>query len=274
MTVALGSTEAVDHLERLGRVALAAQGVLYGIVGLLAVQVARGDDGATASQKGAIASVSRQPFGRGLLIVLAIGLAAHALWRLLLAIRGEPGPDDGGSLAKRAANLGRFAIYAGFTVAAGRVLLHRESGSSGDTERRSTATVLTWPGGRVLVVGAGLIVVGVGLWNAHKAVTRAFVDHLDLHELDERQTGVVRTLGVAGYLARAAVFALVGWFVISAGLSQDPEESGGLDQALHDLAATSRGPLLLFALAVGMVLFGSFRVLDGILRKTADITWA
>ena len=275
MTEALGKTDAVDQLERLGRVALVAQGVLYGIVGLLAAQVARGDTGANASQKGAIASVSRQPFGRVLLIVLAVGLVAHALWRLLLAIRGEPGPDDGGSLAKRAANVGRFVIYAGFTVAAVRVVTSSGGGGgSGETERRSTATVLTWPGGQALVVAAGAAVVGAGIWNAYKGVTRSFEEHLDLHGLDEQQRKVVRVLGVLGYLARGAVFALVGWFVISAGLQRDPKESGGLDQALHDLAATDHGPLLLFALAVGMVLFGSFRALDGVLRRTSDITWA
>lgn len=275
MTVAVGNTDAVDHLERLGRVALAAQGVLYGIVGLLAVQIARGDTGTNASQKGAIASVSRQPFGRALLILLAIGLVAHALWRLLLAVRGEPGPDDGGSLAKRAANGARFAIYAAFTLAAVRVLTDQGGGGgSGETERRSTATVLTWPGGQALVVAAGAAIIGAGLWNGYKGMTRSFEDHLDLHELDARQTKLVRALGVAGYLARAAVFTLVGWFVVTAGLQRDPEESGGIDQALHELAATDNGPLLLLALAIGMVLFGSFRILDGVFRRAADITWA
>lgn len=277
MAVALPTSDAkpVDQLERLGRVALAAQGVLYGIVGLLAVQIARGDTGAKASQKGAIASLARQPYGRGLLVALAIGLVAHALWRLLLAIRGEPGPDeDGGSLAKRAANVGRFAIYASFTVAAVQVLRHEDGGGDGEAASRSTATVLGWPGGQAIVVAAGAAVVGAGIWNLWKGLSRKFVDHLDLHDLDPGPRRLVEVLGVVGYVARGLVFALVGGLVITAGFQRDPKESGGLDQALHDLAAADNGPLLLFGLAVGMVLFGAFRVLDGVFRKASDVTWA
>ena len=119
-----------EAIVRTGRVAIGPQGVLYVILGLLAMQVASGDQGEKANQRGAIEAVARQPFGRALMVVVAIGLAAHMAWRLLLAVRGEPGDDeDGKSVAKRAANVGRAVIYGSFTAAA--VALAAGSGRSG-----------------------------------------------------------------------------------------------------------------------------------------------
>lgn len=265
-----------DPVVRLGRVALATQGILYVIVGLLAVQVSGGDDNAKPSQKGALENLAHQPFGRILLIIVAVGLAAHCAWRLMLAIRGEPSDDeDSGSMAKRVANVGRAAVYAGFTYFAVRLLLGSGSGGSkgggGKTEQKSTAVVLDWPGGRVLVVIVGLCVIGAGVWNGYKAVARKFEDNLDLSSLDESKANLLKATGVAGYLARGVVFALIGWFLISAGLAKNAGRTKGLDGALRSLASSSHGRLWLFIVAVGLLLFGAYRVLDGIYRKPSEI---
>lgn len=267
-----GSTN--QQVVRVGRVAIATQGVLYGAVGLLAVQVARGDNGAKASQKGAIESVVHQPFGRILLLVLLVGLVAHAIWRLVLAFRGEPGDDeDGKSLAKRAANAGRAAIYISFTGLAVKILTQKRS-SGLNKQKESTAEVLSWPGGRWIVMAAGLAVIAAGLWNAKKGITRSFLDNLDLGSLDQSRRRAVEVLGSVGYIARAVAFALVGWFLLTAGRQGDAKETRGLDESLRELAETSHGPILLLILAVGMVLFGAYRVLDAILRRPSEISHA
>lgn len=265
--------QATDALVKVGRLALATQGALYVVMGFLAVALSRGDGDSAASQKGAIASVARQPFGRVLLVVLAVGLLAHALWRLVLAVRGEPGDEDGGSVAKRVGNLWRVGVYVSFTVAAVRILT-RSKGGGGDNAKKSTALVLGWPGGRWLVVAVGLGILGAAGWNAYKGIKRKFADNLDLSSLDERRCRAVRTIGVAGYLARAFAFALVGWFLIKAGLQHDAKETEGLDGSLRRLAATNYGPTLLLFLALGLVLFGAFRFLDAAYRKRSEITWA
>lgn len=267
-----------EAVERLGRVAIATQGVLYAVVGLLAVQVSHGDSDAKPSQRGAIESVARQPFGRVLLVLLVAGLVAHAAWRTVLAVRGDGGEEDGKSAAKRVANAARAVLYASFTVVAVRILMSSGgsggSGGGGASEKKSTATVLSWPGGTWLVAAAGLAVVAAGLWNAKRAVTRSFLESLDLSSLDEGPRRTVEILGIAGYLARFVAFSLVGWFLLTAGRQNDAGETRGLDQALRELAQKSHGPLLLFVLAIGMVLFGAYRVLDGILRRRSEITLA
>ncbi len=269
----------VDLTERLGRVALATQGTLYLVVGLLAASLALGDHGGDkeASQRGAIESVARQPFGRVLLLVLLAGLLAHTAWRTLLAARGEPGPDDDGkSLVKRAANTGRAVIYLGLSAVAFRFLTTStdQGGGSGDTERAHTARVLDWPAGQWLVIAVGLGVIGVGLWRMSQVVTANFMDDLDLTGVDRRMRRLVEIAGRVGYLARGVAFGLVGWFLLVAGIQHDPSESRSLDESLRELLARPHGPWLLGLLALGMVLFGAYRVLDARFRMTSEIVHA
>lgn len=292
-TATTTATSPSDHLPskheaivRAGRVAIGTQGVLYVILGLLAVQVAFGHGGAKASQRGAIEAVARQPLGRVLLVFVAIGVACHAAWRLLLAWRGEPGADDDGkSVAKRAANVGRALIYSSFTVAAVSLAISGGGSSadasggaggpgSGSKEQQSTAFVLSWPAGRWLVIAVGLGIIGGGLWNVKRAVTRSFLDKLDCTSVTDNRERVVEIVGVVGYLARAFCYALVGWFLINAGWQHDSSETQGLDGALHEFATTSYGTWLLSLLAVGLVLFGLFRIVDGLLRKPTEIAYA
>ena len=283
------STIAVtDHLPskrqalvRTGRVAIVTQGLLYAILGLLALRLAFGNHDDKPSQRGALEAIARQPLGRMLLVIVAIGLAAHAAWRLLLAVRGEPGDDDDGkSVAKRAANLGRMAIYGSFTVAAAGLVLGSRSSAggggsgSGAKEKQSTAVVLSWPAGRWQVIAVGIGIIGGGLWNVKRAITRSFLDKLDCSSVSEGRERIVEVVGVAGYLARAFCYVLVGWFLINAGWHHDSRKTEGLDGALREFATTDYGTWLLALLAIGLMLFGCFRVIDGILRKPTEIAYA
>lgn len=265
--------DADDVMVKAGRVALATQGVLYLIIGALALDLARGDRGEEASQRGALEAAARQPFGRWLLVVLLVGLVATAGWRIALAIRGEPGSDDdGSSVLKRLANVGRAAIYVGLAVAATQILLRSGDSSGGDTEKKSTAAVLDWPAGRWIVIAAGLGVIAAGLWNISKVVTAKFLENLDLSQLDEGRRRAVEITGRIGYPARGVAFGLVGWFLVKAGLEHDPNESRGLDQSLQELADAGHGALVLTLLALGMALFGAYRLCDARFRKPSEIT--
>ncbi len=277
-SLGIDETDRSEAVERLGRVAIATQGVLYAVTGLLALKVAQGDGDAEASQSGAIESVARQPFGRVMLVVLVVGLVAHAGWRLVLAARGGDDPEeDTKSAVKRAANLGRAVIYLGFTAAAVRLLTSGGDGGSGGgqaSEQEGTATVLTWPGGDWLVIGVGLVFIGTGLWNAKRALTSSFLEALDLSRCERTRRRAIEALGTAGYLARFAVFGLIGWFLVEAGRQHDPAEARGLDQALRELSRTSHGPVLLLVVALGMVLFGVYRMFDAVHRRASEVTHA
>jgi hypothetical protein len=245
---------------------LATQGVLYAVVGLLALQVAGGDTNDRADQRGAIEAVASQSFGRLLLLVLAAGLALHSAWRFLLAYRGEPGHDDASSAVKRFGHAGRGLIYAGFTVAAVKVLLDADPGNGGETQK-AASHALDLPAGQIVLLAVGVAVIGTGLWHMSKLYTQSFADDLALDGRNEGVKKAVIALGSIGYAARGIVFALVGWFLVQAAIDDDPKQSGGIDNALKRLAGSDYGPTLLRVLAVGLFLFGVYRVVDAFMRK-------
>lgn len=283
MTDAVSMPSKHESIVRAGRVAIGTQGALYVVVGILTTRIAQGDQETEASQRGAIEAVARQPLGTTLLVLIAIGLLIHAGWRILLAVRGEPGDDeDGKSVAKRVANAARALLYGGLTVAAIGVLMSDDqgasssssSGESSEKEQQSAALVLSWPAGRWLVIGAGLVVAGVAFVNLKRAATRSFLEKLECGSMDEGKQRVVEVLGTVGYAARGSVYALVAWFLVSAGWKHDSSKTEGLDGALDELSTAAYGPPLLFAVALGLVTFGVFRLADAALRKPTEIAYA
>src|SRR4029079_10447068 len=81
-----GVVAASPWIEGLGRFGYAAKGLVYLIVGWLAVQAALGQGGTTTDQRGALAPIASAPFGASLLVVVAVGLVGYALWKLALGI--------------------------------------------------------------------------------------------------------------------------------------------------------------------------------------------
>jgi hypothetical protein len=260
-------------IELAGRVGLATQGVLYAVVGVLALQIAAGHTDDRADQRGAIEKVSEQPVGRWLLLVLTFGLALHCLWRLFRAIRGTPGADeDTKSVLQRVAQLGRAVVYGGFAYVAIRILVDAGRADGGTTQK-AASKALDLPGGSVVLFVVGVVIAAAGVWHARKAVTRSFTDDLDLAGKPEVTRDAAVAAGVVGFAGRGLVYMVVGWFLVHAATQHDPNQSG-VDQSLKRLAAAGYGPQLLRALAVGLFMFGVFRVLDGLLRRRRALEYA
>lgn len=244
-------------VEGAGRLGLVAKGISFLLVAILAIQVAVGAGGEPADRQGALDAVADQPLGWFPLVLLAVGFAGYAVWRFAQALvdRDREGSDLTG-VAKRASDLAKGMLYAGFAILS--VMLVAGSDSGGSEEDTATSWVLDLPLGRVIVglVGAGVL--GAGLWNAYRAVTRQFLDDLKTRKMSKQEERWFTGIGVFGHLARAIVFALVGIFFIRAAYQYDPEEAIGLDGALAKLAGEALGPLLLGAVAFGLLAYGLF----------------
>jgi hypothetical protein len=258
-----------DWAERLGRAGLVARGVLYAALGVVAFQVAWGDRSESADKGGALQLLAEQPFGDALLAVIVLGLASYAAWCLLEAVLEQPdggsgadGTDEAKSWAKRIGYVGRAIGYGVACVTAIGILRHDPSSSGSETERSLTATVLAWgPAGQLLVGAIGAGFVTAGLWNAYRAVTTKFEEHL---VVDSGPTArrAVTVSGVAGLLGRAVAFAAIGWFVLDAAIRVDPNQPLGLDESLAELAAGPVGPVGLSLVAIGLLLFGLFSLAE------------
>src|SRR5688572_23660329 len=157
----LGASE-VDVLEFLARTGFLVKGLLYMVIGTLALQAATGSGGRLTGTQGALITVLVQPFGRVMLLIAAVGLFGYATWRVL---QGLLDPDHLGrpwkAIALRASYVVRGLLHAllGFQA----VRLYRGLPSSGSSERQIAAEAFRWPLGDWLVVlaGLGLMVFGV-----------------------------------------------------------------------------------------------------------------
>ncbi|MDX3526691.1 DUF1206 domain-containing protein [Streptomyces sp. ID05-39B] len=242
------------------RAGLAARGVIYLLVGALALQIAFGaDEKRQADRQGALAEIADRPYGSVLLWALGAGLVGMALWRLSELVFGSVGPD-GRKLRKRLLALARcgFYCFVAYSVLAFAAGSGDGGGSSDEQSRDVTARVLELPAGRWIVgaVGAGIVVGGI--WIGGRALLRTYRENLRLGQMSPRTRRLVDVTGVAGGAARGLVFAAAGAFAVRAALDYEPDRAKGLDDTLRSFAETSAGPGLLACVAAGLVLFGVF----------------
>lgn len=260
-------------MEVLSRVGLCARGVIYVLVGLLAVQMGfGGDSGKEADRSGAVRTIGEQPFGRVLLWALVLGLAAMALWRLSEAAFGQA-VTGGDKWTRRLGSLGLAVFYT--VICIGVVQTALVGGSAGgrpgdETSKDYTARVLNWPLGRVLVGVFGAVLVVVGVVIVVRSLMRKFEENLRTGEMSPTTRRIVAGLGIVGGVACGVVAAVAGLFVLLAAVQFDPSRAKGMDETLRSFAATPAGPVLLIAAAVGLLLFGLYSFCEARWRKAPE----
>jgi hypothetical protein len=260
-----------DWVERAGRVGLVAKGVSYALIGILAIQIPLGQGGQAADRQGVLRQLATEDWGPAALIALAVGFACYAVWRVIEAVvdRQHEGRDPKG-LAKRARSLGLGVLYAGSAAAALVVLRSGSSGLGGGgtgDEKQETARVLDWPAGRWIVLAVALGFLADGLYNVYRAVTTKFRKRLKTGEMGPGTERAAVASGVFGHLARGVVFALIGVFLGKAAIEYDPSEAVGIDGALLKLAQHDQGPLLLGAVAAGLIIYALYCLVEARYRK-------
>ncbi|MFF9038186.1 DUF1206 domain-containing protein [Streptomyces sp. NPDC014892] len=263
-TLGVGSRRAARSsvTEGAARAGLTARGVIYLLVGALALQIAFGGSSEQADRQGALEEIAEKPLGSVMLWALGVGLVGMALWRLSEAVFGAAGPD-GRKWTKRLASAARFVFYAFvaysvLTFASGGGSGGGGGGSSDEQSRDVTARALELPGGQWLVGAAGVGVIAAGGWIGVRAAMRSYHKHLRLGEMSRRTRQAVDVTGVVGGVARGLVFATAGVFAVRAAIQYEPDEAKGLDDTLRSFADAPAGPALLACVAAGLVLFGLF----------------
>ncbi|MDO0937654.1 DUF1206 domain-containing protein [Streptomyces sp. DG2A-72] len=242
-------------LTAAGRAGFAARGVVYVLIGVLAVRIALGSGGESADRQGALAQVAAQPFGKAMLWAMAVGFGCMALWRGARALGRGPRHKA----ASRVLDGGRAVFYAAICWATAAYAAGGGQGSSGNAQSQDwTASALKLPYGRALVGGAGCLLIGIGAVLAVRAAMRRFLRQLDTGAMSHRTKQVVTALGVGGGVARGVVFAAAGIFILVAAVRFDPDEAKGVDATLRSFTQTPVGPWLLVGVAIGLVLFGVF----------------
>lgn len=262
--------EAIPWVVALARFGYAAKGVVYIIVGILALQVALGTGGATTGPEGALSRIGGQRFGQVMLAVVAIGLFGYALWRF---VQAWVDPEDAGSDAKGIGQRIGYAIsgfsYGALAAAAAQLVLGAANGGQGNEQQTQdwTARLLALPFGRWLVGIIGLAIIGVGLYQFYYGYTEGFRKHLMSHQMSQQQNTWARRTGKLGYMARGVVYAIIGGFLVLAAWRHDPSEAGGIGKALGELAQQPYGPWLLGVVALGLIGYAIFALIEARYRR-------
>jgi len=247
-------------LELLARAGFFVKGVLYVVVGALAVQVAARVGGRVTGTRGAFGAVLAQPYGRTLLLLAALGLLGYAAWR---ALQGLFDLDRRGSdwrgLAMRASFLVRGLAHALLGLQAFR--LYRGLSAAGTSERQVAAAAFRWPLGDWLVVFAGIGLIGFAVQQARAAWIGRLERDLDVSRFRREAGEWAINFSRFGVAARAVVFAILGWGVAVAGWFHDASGVGSTTTSLRILAAQpgELGRWLLGITAAGLVAYGFYQ---------------
>jgi hypothetical protein len=184
---------------------------------------------------------------------VAVGFAALAVWQLLAAAVGAP--NAGNQAGERAKSAAKGVLYAVLAVSGARAA--QGTGGSGGSEESMTARVLAMPGGQWLVGAGGLAIVAVGVYHVVKGARKKFLR--DLTGTGGGSVGqVVVRLGQVGYVAKGIALGVVGGLIVAAAVTTDPEQAGGLDEALRTMRDQPFGTALLIVVGLGIGAFGLY----------------
>lgn len=256
----------------LARLGYAVRGIVYLIIGGLAIKLVIGAGGTATDQHGALQTISHEPFGKFLLIIVAIGLVGYALWKFIEALFD---PDRVGTKAKgiasRVANAAVGVAYA--SLALGAFSIVTGSGNGGKSSNASTqdwtARLLHYPFGVVLVVIVGLIVLAVAAALFYRGYAADFRKRLNLSSLSPQWRNWAILSGRLGYAALGVVYGIVGIFLIVAAVHHNASQAKGLSGALLVLMQQPFGPFLLAVVALGLIAYGVYSFVEARYRHMA-----
>lgn len=256
-------------LERGARLGHLAKGLIHGLVAVLALQVALGAGGHIAGDHEAMELIGDQPFGRVLLFLVGVGLAAYAVWRLIEGFGGVWERTRGGLLHRLGA-FGGGLLNAALSVAVFQMALG-DAGEAGESHhpRSWVGELLQQPFGEAALGLAGVIIVLVGAFQFYEAYTKKFLHDFRLNKMSRDEQRWVTRAGQAGFVARGVVFPIVGLGLLRAALEHDASETRDTRAALIEIATSPGGQVALALVAIGLLAFGLFMVASARYRRIA-----
>ncbi|MEO8856373.1 MAG: DUF1206 domain-containing protein [Burkholderiaceae bacterium] len=260
---------AAPWLQWVARIGIVAEGVIYLLIGGLALVGAFDPAQRPSGSNGAMSKLADAPMGRVMLAALALGLAAYVLWQLVLAALDPECSERRWSIqriALRIHHLWSAALHCALVGIAGWQLLGLGHGDDdGQTQKHLTAMAFQFPGGRWLVggIGAGIAAYALVQWilacRPQKG-TRMELAHTPLRV-------PILALFVLGYGARGALFGLIGALLVRAAWRHAPNQVAGISGALESLRHQPFGPWLLGIVAIGLIAFGLAQVAKARYRR-------
>ena len=242
------------------RAGYAARGAVYVIVGGLALSAAI-YGGQAQGTTDALASLRGEPWGAALLWAIAIGLMAYMVWRLIdAAMDLECEGTDAKGLAARTGQAITGLIHGAIGVSVAATALGGGSGSDGT--QSATQKLMSMPWGPYLVMAAGIVTVGAGIYYVHKGIAEKYKADIRVTDLAQKLEPVLK----AGLVAEGIVIGIIGALIFYAGLTHNPGEAGGVGTALTQIRSAPFGGIFMGIIAAGLVAFGIENLVEAAYR--------
>lgn len=255
-------------IVRLARAGYAAKGIVYLVIGTLAIRAAAGTGGATEDSSGALATIAQGTGGRLLLILMGIGLVGYALWAVLSGfLDAEDRGDEPKGIALRAGQAGRGLIYGALGIEALALVATASRGPDGGGAEHWSARLLGMPWGRALLGAVGIGIMAYALYQLWRGARKNLQKRLRLGGQNPDAVRWVVRLARFGIIARGVVFLIIGWFVTQAALRHDAQEAGGIGESLSTIGAQPYGRLLLGTAAAGLIAYGVWQLANARFRE-------
>ena len=251
---------AANWIENYARIGIAAKGVVYILIGVLAAMAVFSTSGGNNGKNGAFRTLLEQPFGQVLLGLVIIGLLGYVGWRMIQAFMDpERNGGDTEGITKRTGFFISGLVYLFIAFSGLRLLLPSLSNGSSSSGGRQllVAKMLQQPYGQWFIGIAAAIIIGKGIYQLYKAYTGKFKNKIKKHEMSKEEKSTFMRAGRLGYTARGIVLGIIGYFLLQAALQSDASEAQGTEGALNFLGTTG-GPYLMAAVAIGLACYGVF----------------
>lgn len=248
----------MSTVEALARVGMTSKGLVYALVGGIALKVAF-FSGHTEGKTGALRTLAQQPFGKVMLSALMLGFLGYALWRLSQAVLNSDNEGDHAKgWFKRLTYFIQSVLYGSLTVGTGRIVFG--SADKEEAVKSWSRTLMEQPFGSTLVATLGTLIIGVGMYQFYNVHSKKYQEDLKFSELHEDAQALFCKVAPAGIIARGGVFCIMGYFLIYAGWSNNPAEAKGFGEALQYLAQQSYGKPLLAGVACGLLIYAAYEL--------------
>ena len=259
--------KASPWFDRMARLGYFTRGLLYGLIGCLAIQVIFNGHGELTNREGVLSTIAAQPFGKLMLVIAVVGMLGMLMWGIIRAIADPYHKGDGakGVLA-RTGYLFSGISYGALVVPTVQLITGNgyQVNASNETAQQAAAGILMTPWGAWLVGVIGGILIVVGILNILQGVRDRLEERFKSYQMSARQQRWAKRMGRIGRVARGVVFIITGFLVILAAVTLDPQKISGIDGALAFLASRPYGPWLLALVALGLIAYAIYSIMGAL----------
>lgn len=250
-------------MEALARLGYGVRGLLYIMMGFLALQVTIGKGGSPTDMKGAIAAIGKQPGGMILLWVVLVGLISYSLWGVVRGVFDplHKGYDMKGLLA-RGGFLFSAATYALLVPGTYGLITGAGSTSNSGATQQSMSKIMASPLGHWAIGLIGLAVIAGGVHQIYQGFNNSFDKQFQTYAMSAKEVKIATQLGRFGTATRGLIFALIGVLLALAVYQSNPNQAIGIDTVLKTILSQPFGIWLLAIVAVGLMAFGVYSMLS------------